>query len=362
MEMLGERIRQVRELEGWTQGELALRSGVVQSAIAQIEAGVFEPSDAVIAGIALATGFDVDFFRQGPPANFPLGAFLYRAQAKVSAKDKARSHRLTQIMFECALKMRAKLKPIPILVPRTFEGPNAAAALARSSMALSPNTPIPNLSSAIERLGVLILPIASDVAGLDGFSAWVGVNADVPVMSLVQGGIGYRQRFTMAEELGHLIMHFPLRVSAKEADEEARLFAGELMLPEEAFRLELPNPVTLTGLTTMKRRWKVSYQFLIRRAHDLGAITPNQYRYLNMQISSRDWKKHEPGDETVQQEEPVAFRKMISLIYGSPADQRKLQKDLGGIPAKLVRQLLMMSPTKPAKVTEFPNRRIVPTS
>jgi transcriptional regulator with XRE-family HTH domain len=75
----GERIRQARELAALTQTELAERSGISQSAIAQIESNVYVPSDSVLQAIALLTGFDIGFLKQDkPPAEFPIGSLLYR--------------------------------------------------------------------------------------------------------------------------------------------------------------------------------------------------------------------------------------------------------------------------------------------
>ena len=137
---------------------------------------------------------------------------------------------------------------------------------------------------------------------LDGFSAWVGSSHDIPVICLLSGKHGYRQRFTLAEELCHLVKHFPLRCGVKEADEEARTFAGELLLPEEIMRSEVTGSVTLSSLLPVRQKYGVSLQFAIRRVSDLGVISSNQYRYLCMQIASRGWRKEEPGDTAVIQQ------------------------------------------------------------
>src|SRR6516162_5023389 len=84
----------------------------------------------------------------------------------------------------------------------------------------------------------------------------------------------------------------------KEADEDAHRFAGELLLPEEIVRAEVVHPITLSSLLPYRAKRKVSVQFLIRRLVDLEIISQNQYRYLMMQVSSRGWRTHEPGDET----------------------------------------------------------------
>lgn len=338
--MHGDRIRQARELSALTQQELARRVGITQPAIAQIESGAYAPSDNVLTSIALQTGFDIGFLKQErPPIEFPIGSFLYRTQARVTSKDKARSHRVAQLMFEIASAMRSKLQEIPVLIPRTTEPPEEAARIARASLGFSPESPIPNLMGAVERAGVLVLQLPLEVSGLDGFSAWVGTDHQVPVICLLTGKKGYRSRFTLGEELCHLIKHSPLRCSISDADDEAHRFVGELLLPADAVREEVALPITLTSLLTQKKRYQVSLQFLIRRVFDLELITANQYKYLNMQVSARGWKKCEPGDDEILQEQPRLFLKMITAVYGVPPDYQRMKADTGGVSIPLLRTL-----------------------
>ena len=114
--MNGERLRQTRELCGLTQQELADRAGVAQSAIAQIEAGRFAPSLPIAQSLAIHTGFDLAFLRNvEPPLEFPVGSLLYRGKAKVSSKDKAKAHRLAQLLFEIVGSLKGKFRPIPVI-------------------------------------------------------------------------------------------------------------------------------------------------------------------------------------------------------------------------------------------------------
>jgi Zn-dependent peptidase ImmA (M78 family)/DNA-binding XRE family transcriptional regulator len=360
--MFGDRIRQARELCGMTQSELASKSGLTQSSVAQIESGAYVPSDATLQAIAIPIGFDVGFLKQDkPPAEFPIGSFLYRSQAGVTSRDKARAHRTAQLMFEIGQVMKTRLQDVPVLLPRTSEPPERAAQIARASLGFSPDSTIQHLINAVERAGVMVLSLPLDIVGLDGFSAWVGINHDIPVICLVAGKHGYRQRFTVAEELCHLIKHCPLRCTVKDADDEARHFVGELLLPEDVARAEIAHPITLSGLLALRGRYKVSLQFLIRRVSDLGIITQNQYRYLMMQVSSRGWRTREPGDTAIIQEQPRMLAKMVEVVYGHPPNFMQMKRDMGGAPVSLLRALLGVTqlPDDPAperKVLSFQKR------
>jgi Zn-dependent peptidase ImmA (M78 family)/transcriptional regulator with XRE-family HTH domain len=343
---------------GLTQAELAHKTGLRQSAIAQIESGAFFPSESVLQAVAMHTGFEIGFLKQDkPPGDFPIGSFLYRSQAGVSAKDKARAHRTAQLMFEIAQVMRSRLKNIPVLLPRTSEPAEVAAQIVRASLGFSPESVISNLVNAVERSGVMILSLPLDIEGLDGFSAWVGENHDIPVICLLSGKHGYRQRFTLAEELCHLVKHSPLRCTVKEADEEARRFVGELLLPEDIVREEIIHPITLSGLLPHRAKRRVSLQFLIRRVLDLDIISQNQYRYLMMQVSSRGWRKREPGDEAITQEQPRMLAKMVEVVYGNPPDFMQMKRDMCGTPVSLLRSLLGHSLPPPDPVG--PDRKVL---
>lgn len=335
--MKGERIKQARELAGLTQAELAERAAVAQSAIAQIEAGIYEPSQSVLEAISEHTGFDSAFLsRETAPADFPLSSLLYRSQSKVSAKDKAKAHRLAQLMFELAVRMRLRLRDIPAMLPRLSEDPISCAGLTRSSLGLSPDTPLQNLTATLERAGVLILRLPLEIEGLDGFSAWVGPTQNIPVICLMKPKPGYRDRLTLSEETAHLVMHNPLRISVEQAENEAKAFAGEFMFPEEAMRLELTPPITLASLAQSKHRWGASINFQVVQASRIGLITQNQYRYLMQQLSAKGWRKQEQGDENIPAEKPRVFLKMAEVVYGSPIDLKAVKKETG-IPMSLLR-------------------------
>ena len=42
----------------------------------------------------------------------------------------------------------------------------------------------------------------------------------------------------------------------------------------------------------------------------------NQYRHLNYQLSTRGWKKGEPGDETLEPESPRLLARMADVAHG----------------------------------------------
>jgi Zn-dependent peptidase ImmA (M78 family)/DNA-binding XRE family transcriptional regulator len=306
----GKRVRQARELRRLTQEELARRIGRSQATITHIERGFKEPSAELIAAIAQHTHFPVSFFSTEPPVEFPVEVLLFRARAAMTRTDALAAARYAEIVFEMNIGLGPYVTKIPLRLKRTEKSPNEAAKEARRWLGLSSDEPIQHLVNALERAGIMVIPIPVEQDDIDAFSAWIH---DTPVVALCTGReSGDRKRWNAGHELGHLVLHFDRTIRSDE-HREADVFAGELLLPEKAMRRDIVSPVTLTSLAALKPRWGVSIQALTYRAHDLGIITDRQYRYLFEQISIRGWRTREPTNLDIPVERPRALRKIVEV-------------------------------------------------
>ncbi len=317
----GERVRQARELQGLTQAELAERIGKDQSTVARIEIDGLQPSDEVLEAIAIQTGFPPSFFRRKPRAGFPAGSLQFRAR-KMSAGERTRVYQYARTVWESVQDMADEISEIPVKLPSLDEPPEVAADVTRSELGLQPDVPIPHLINAVERAGVIVLTVPLPLKKWDAFCSWAGEEKKRPVIVIASEAPGDRLRYSVAHEVGHLVLHRSLQGELKTIDQEANRFAAALLMPKSAILQEIVPPVTLTSLADLKPRWGVSIQSLIYRARDLGIITDRQFRYLFEQLSKRGWRKQEPLDLPV--ERPRAVRKMAEILYGDPIDHRQL--------------------------------------
>lgn len=335
----GDRIRQARELRGLTQIELANRIDVDQSMIAHIEGGRAMPSEEVLQAIVFQTGFPTSFFKQETAPNFPLGSLLFRARASVTKREKSEAHQYGKLIFDSVKRMEPHLTKIPLRLPRLTEDPVTAARVTRSTVGLAPDAPIRNLIHTLEKNGVLILAIPVPLKGRDAFSVWADSEPIRPVIVMTGESPGDRLRYSIAHELGHLVMHQAIKGGLAEIEREADQFAAEFLMPTDAIRRELTSPVTLTSLAALKPRWGVSLQALVRRAREVEAITDRQYKYLMQQLSLRGWKTQEPANLDVPVETPRAVRKMAEVLFGIPINYKKLATDLR-LPRSLAREII----------------------
>ena len=138
---------------------------------------------------------------------------------------------------------------------------------------------------------------------------------------------GDRRRFSVAHELGHLVLHHTPEGTPHALERQADAFAEAFLLPAAAMREVLVPPITLTTLADLKARWGVSLQALIRRAHTLDRLTPSQYRSLATQLGARGSRTWEPI--TVPVERPRALRQVAELLYGVPMNYRRLADEMG---------------------------------
>jgi Zn-dependent peptidase ImmA (M78 family)/transcriptional regulator with XRE-family HTH domain len=328
-----DRLRQARELRGLTQTALARQVGVHPSAIAQLETGRMQPSPAVLDALSRATGCPPAFFTRPSEPALPLGSLRFRARAAMTARQRRQAWAYAEILYDLMASMAVQTEyPAPRL-PRLTGDPVAVARLTRQALGLPPARPIGSLIRTLERHGVWVLAIPVPLPRRDACSAWAGRDGATPVIVVAATPAGDRRRFSVAHELGHLVLHHTPEATPHALERQADAFAEAFLLPEAAMRAELAPPITLTTLADLKACWGVSLQALIRRAHTLDLLTPSQYRSLFAQLAARGWRTQEPIPVPV--ERPRALRQLAELLYGVPIAYPALARDANLDPAFL---------------------------
>lgn len=327
--IVGERVREARELVGLTQGELAERIGLDRTAIAHIEAGRQQPRADAMRAIADLLGFPEPFFENDSTGEFPEGSLLFRARGSMTARERAQARRYGELIYRQTRPLFERLRIPPLTLPRLAEtNPEMAAAHARAALGLSPDTPIRHLINAIERSGVLVLAIPLEIKRRDAYSLWVGEETLRPIIVVMGTPPGDRLRFSTAHEVGHLVMSHRQAAQMTEIEAQANEFAAFLLMSRHAALAEIHTPVTLGTLAQLKPRWGMSVQALVTHARRLDLVTARQQRYLYQQITQRGWRVREPANLDVPSEKPRAIRKVLEGAYGVPIDYRQAAADL----------------------------------
>jgi Zn-dependent peptidase ImmA (M78 family)/transcriptional regulator with XRE-family HTH domain len=315
--MIGERVRHARDFCGLTQAALADLAGVPQSKISEIEAGRdANPKPEVLSGISRATAFPVEFFHLGPLPDLPDGNFrrLRRGKARVTRQVRAQARQIVELVERA--EPFVSMPPVRLDPVASLESIEDLAGSVREQAGVGYRDPIPNVTRALERAGVVVAALPGEIPDHFGFSAWPDFGlGGRPIIVFASTDPGDRQRFSLAHECGHLLLHSPRRDSeldAAEAEKEANRFAGALLLPRELASEAMGTPFTLQDLAHVKAATGASIGTCAQRALDLGLITPRRFQSLRKQMTTRGWHRAEPVE--VPNEDPLLIRKILDLV------------------------------------------------
>jgi Zn-dependent peptidase ImmA (M78 family)/DNA-binding XRE family transcriptional regulator len=322
----GQRVCLARELRSLTQAALGEILGIDQTMVAHIERGTKQPNSELLEAIATVLRFPPNFFRQPSPPDLPKGTLLFRAKAGLGKRFISQANAHAQIVFELAWRLASSVTIIPVRLP-VLDDPIDAARQLRLLMRAG-DAPIRELLRSIERLGVWVIPLPHSNE-CDAFAVWAGSEASVPVIGIVTERPGDRVRMSLAHELGHLVLHREFVASSRILEDQAYVFAAELLMPCTAIIDDLrQEKLSLFRLAQLKAKWLVSMQAIARRARELQVVTERQYRYLMQQVSARGWRIAEPEFTDVAIEKPRAIKKMLEAAFGLEARPEKIAQEL----------------------------------
>ncbi len=305
-----------REARGLTQAELAERTGISRSYITRMEKENFQVSDAYIQLIAQELNFHPSLFFVQAEA---LPAELYRQREKVSSKlisQITANINIYRINLSTLLaKVKAPVPNVPSLPITKDFTPAEAADLIRKVWKMDKGT-IPNLVETMESNGVLIIPMDFGTERVDSRSMMV--NDVYPVIFYNKTLLGDRLRFTLAYELGHLVMHSRTQMLSSEiSTKNASRFAAEFLMPKNAILKDFVPPINIELLGDLKLKWKVSMQALLYRANDLEVISDDQKRRIITEFNDRQIRRREPKELDVIIEKPHLLRDMVTKYRSS---------------------------------------------
>lgn len=255
-------------------------------------------SDDVLDRAAAAYDLPRSFFVQTDPVlGAPVSVHpMWRRKASVSGRE------MDQIIAELNLRLmhlRRLLQAVE--VETTFHVPNLpvehfhsaehVAGLVRAQWQMAAG-PVQNLTHAVEAAGVVVVHSTLGGSAVDGVT--FRAPGLPPLIVLNKEQPADRMRFTLAHEVGHLVMHHDQPTQSME--QEANEFASALLLPARDIRSSFSRRVDLRLLAELKPVWRVSMASLLMRARSLNLLAYNQERYLWQQFSITKIRQREPAE------------------------------------------------------------------
>lgn len=302
-----------RQLRAMGQQDLAAAAGVSQATLSKIENGLKQPDEDLAAKLAGELKLPLSFFSQSERIyGLPLSVhqmFRKRASAGARVLDQLQAEMNLRVMhirrFMQAVDVDAEYE-LPALDLEDFGNSPTAVADAVRRAWLIPSGPIPSLVDVIERAGCVVIPCQFKSGAVDGVSLRVPGLPSLIFLNSVQPVD--RQRFSLAHELGHLVMH---RQPTPMMEDEANEFAASFLMPRKDIAGDLSGVLTLERLAFLKPIWRASMASLLYRAKALGYITENQSQYLWRQMSTAGYRKVEPIEISPDQDQPKLLSAML---------------------------------------------------
>lgn len=233
---VGARIAATRQARGLSQDDLAGKLGLDRTAITKIEIGRRRINSLELARLADALDRPLQSFVSAPPASI-----VSRRAAVAGGRDDVASDfaiediaRDLQVLVDIrALTPNLAKGALQAIVPETVGwGPEEAAAKARTLIGVDEGSPVRDLASKVERVGLYPYSLSLEDGSSDGSYAEI----DGIGLAVINGEIGPgRRRATLAHELGHHLFgdaystDWGTDTSATEQALDA--FAGFLLLP-----------------------------------------------------------------------------------------------------------------------------------
>jgi Zn-dependent peptidase ImmA (M78 family)/transcriptional regulator with XRE-family HTH domain len=349
----GARLTLGRQLAGLRKSDLAQHLEMSPTAVAAWESGAKRPTAVTVARLALSLGVDPGFFAMRPDDVAALSAtphFRSLRSTTQLARDQAFAYGRLAVDIATSLEKHVECPdpdvpsfPVPIDADRWDDsGPELAARYVRDQWGMSAG-PALHLVRLLENHGVLIVFSPPQAASVDAYSFDSRLRP-VVVLNPVKHDY-YRQRFDVAHELGHLVMHSDAEPGGRTVEDHANRFAAELLMPEAEIRDELPtimNGAAWQSLARSKERWGTSIQALLYRARRLGTLTEVSYRNAMATLTSRGWRRGEPGLITVL-EQPSMLPRAVELLAAEDITESQL-RDQCRVPADLFRTVTSRTP------------------
>lgn len=300
--MLGIRIKRAREAKGFALRKLGELAGVSQTAIKKYEDGQIVPSSSML--LKLAKILDVKFEYFFRPETISLEGVEYRKRSSLGQKQiKMISHEVID-HFERRLELEGlfpqpPVKKFSVSVPtepiNEYSQIEAVANSIRDIWKLGRN-PIPELVDVLENNGIRVFMVDNADLKFDGLA---GKAQGMPVIVVGKDWPGDRQRFTLAHELGHLVLE---NINLGNLNEEKACdhFAGAFLMPDEAVLKEFGNSrkkIELRELMYTKHEYGVSMMCVSYRLRNLGVITPSYHKSLFFMFRAKGWNTKEPGEQ-----------------------------------------------------------------
>ena len=293
------RLKSARLMNGMSIQDLVNRldNSISKQAISRYENGIMQPSGENLSLLCKALKVKPDYFER--ESSVELKDLSYRKLKRLSVKEQERvrevaiDHLERYLELENLLGEASHLKiSLEQYAVKNFEDVEAAAEDFRKKMGFG-DDPLLNAVERLEEEGIKVVEIHAD-PDFSGFATVMNEEFPVVVLNVHPDIPLDRKRFTLAHELGHLLLK-PIGLDEEKA---CNRFSGAMLIPQNGMREELMEKrhnIHVKELLLLKQQYGMSMQGILYRAKDLGIITNYLFTQQMRFFSQMGMRKREPG-------------------------------------------------------------------
>lgn len=321
------RLTEARQARAYNISQLSELVGVTRQAMSKYEQGTANPSERVLLALSEVLNFPFDFFYKKDTifSSQPSTAFfrsLKSSEANVRSMINVKCDWTNEVYEYLNQYLSLPILNLPILDFLLKNDLNedtieSIALLLRKHWGIG-DGPIDNLTYVMEKNGFIISSSEIGAEKVDACSKIINGKPIVFVGKKLKTAC--RSRFSLAHELGHMILHGYITNEdlndtkvLNKIEKEANRFASAFLLPKDQFVGDIRS-LSLDYFILLKKKWKVSVAAMIYRCQDLGILDENQVLLLRKQISFKKWIREEPLDKELPLERPKLLKTAISIM------------------------------------------------
>lgn len=326
----GAKLRVARLLNGWTKAELADRLQVSRQFIHALEIGQKPASQDMVAALSLLLKVQPSFFFEPLSSEVREEECHFRSRKSMPDKvaEQIISHGTALELIVGLLDANLDLPVVdfPAIEVHSDEEIELATEHCRRHWGLG-SGPVASMCRVLENAGAIVTLFEGERHEIDALS--MARMRPIVIRNTLKQSPG-RQRFDLAHECGHLVIHQGVVTGDKLTEGQANRFASGFLMPRESFARDFPvmsSRLDWQAIYSLKVRWRVSAKAVIRRAHDLGLVDAVQYATGNRFLNQTGQAKVERFDEKIPFEAPellkTAIAAYIEALSSTPAEMAK---------------------------------------
>lgn len=284
------RLTQARARVGVSKADLAARVGVSAAAVGQYEAGVNSPRSEIVDKLAQELKVRPEFFSVGRPlARIDSVNAHFRSLRSARVSDRQKALATATLVWELTFALERHVRLPEADLPEVTSGtaPAEAAVMLRDHWELA-DGPVRHLVATAESHGIVVVvrPVG-EIDAVDAFSLLI-VDRPIIITTPRRSENVFRHRFSIAHEIGHLLLHKESGEHSAAIEREADEFAAAFLTPAASMDRTLPQRLDLALLDRIGRTWGVSPHSLVRRMVERGRTTESSARRAYQRLAAVD--------------------------------------------------------------------------